>query len=791
MSPATKTLLHQDQTRLLEEGEQQFMKSQPMQRPQLLLNYLPIRFTSDAFEGGTITFANAGDDRDPESPIAKELRALRAAHRGSHVFYRSGNLIHSIPLAPEHPPHGTKATFHMQGDFQLANALAREALLHFFHDAQYTITDIRPITLLLTDRNLATQRPDVFGIYPEYALDIRPLAPHEGDITSGVLVEFSMRTYFLKTAAELQAEGVNLQGLCVCMTKQEHHELVHQPFTRRYVGTIESVNGTTATLADADVATIDLATCYLEADLHTRDVVAQQLLGADAARFITDLQQQTFAITGAEHQLDRLRKLGEWLERKSPFACCPDMKVRIHATPHECQHGIEAGEVRMLAMPRCYLRPGGSISVTWPIDKQIDMHGPYDAESFPDKRVRIAVICPQEFTGDVEQFLGQLRDGINSTDERAPFQQGFLRKYHLTKCDFTIHEVKPRTALHEAYKDAALEALQREPHLSIVVIREQHADLPDETNPYYVTKAALMSQGVPVQVMEIETLRRRNAYILNNVALAMYAKLGGIPWVLASKPEVTHEIIVGIGSAVLQKSRHGFGDRVIGITTVFSGDGQYLLANNTREVTMNEYIPALTGSLHDTVAYLRKRYGWQQGDRVRFVFHQSFKKYKDIEAEAVKQFSASLTEFDVQYAFVHVSSSHNWRLFDARSDGVPFGNTKKGKSVPSRGAYVPLGPYTALVTLTGPYQLKTPSQGCPHPILVNVHEDSTFKSLDYLAGQVFDLSFMSWRGFNPSTQPVSIAYSDMIVGLLSHLRHVKNWNPDTLNTKLRHTRWFL
>src|SRR5207253_11364049 len=29
----------------------------------------------------------------------------------------------------------------------------------------------------------------------------------------------------------------------------------------------------------------------------------------------------------------------------------------------------------------------------------------------------------------------------------------------------------------------------------------------------------------------------------------------------------------------------------------------------------------------------------------------------------------------------------------------------------------------------------------------------------------FNLSFMSWRGFNPSTLPVSIAYSDMIADL--------------------------
>lgn len=230
---------------------------------------------------------------------------------------------------------------------------------------------------------------------------------------------------------------------------------------------------------------------------------------------------------------------------------------------------------------------------------------------------------------------------------------------------------------------------------------------------------------------------------------------------------------------------------MIGITTVFSGDGQYLLANNTREVAADQYIDALTRSLQETVAELRSRFGWKARDRVRFVFHQSFKKYKDAEAEAVRKFAESLADFDVQYAFVHVSDSHNWMLFEPRSPGVQWGNGVKGKMVPQRGRCVPLGPNTALLTLSGPYQVKTPHHGCPHPILISIHEDSTFKSLDYLARQVFNLSFMSWRGYNPSTLPVSIAYSNMIVDLLGHLRHVRNWNPDTLVTALKERRWFL
>jgi hypothetical protein len=62
-------------------------------------------------------------------------------------------------------------------------------------------------------------------------------------------------------------------------------------------------------------------------------------------------------------------------------------------------------------------------------------------------------------------------------------------------------------------------------------------------------------------------------------------------------------------AAQVTDSRRGAGEKVIGITTVFSGDGQYLLANNTQEVSAEQYLEALTGSLQETVAELRSRFG--------------------------------------------------------------------------------------------------------------------------------------------------------------------------------------
>lgn len=595
--------------------------------------------------------------------------------------------------------------------------------------------------------------------------------------------------------AELIKEGVPVERLYVVHTAPS---LEPNPFIaqqRRYLGRIESIRDGKAILSDSVFREYDLEKCHLEGTRTNVEAVGTALLGKHYENFSNSLLVETYKVMGAEHQLRRINQLGDWLNRKSPLRCNEDLSIRVHRQPRRCYSGKRAGESRRFYLPRCVLRPGGTITVDWPVDPQIDKYGPYDAETFPDKRVQIAVISPQTFLREIKQFMLQFRDGFSSDHSKNPFGQGFVRKYHLNSCDFVFQEVPPHSSdsSAESYKKATLELLNKvHPNLAIVVIRDRHRDLIDKDNPYYTTKASLMAQGVPAQMLRTTTVRRENrGYILNNLALASYAKLGGIPWTLTSNQDLDHEIVVGIGSARLVNRRSERDERIIGITTVFSGDGQYLLANSTREVSSNEYLKALIASLSKTVSYLRSRYGWKSGDRVRFIFHQSFKRYKNIEACAVRRFTESLSDLRVSYAFVHITKAHNWMLFDPSVTGIRRGNKTTGLMVPRRAQTVPLGPHTALLTLSGPYQVRTALQGCPHPVLINIHEKSTFKSLEYITRQAFDLSFMSWRGFSPSRLPVSIEYSNMIVDLLAHLRSLKNWNPETLSTALKERRWFL
>jgi hypothetical protein len=86
-------------------------------------------------------------------------------------------------------------------------------------------------------------------------------------------------------------------------------------------------------------------------------------------------------------------------------------------------------------------------------------------------------------------------------------------------------------------------------------------------------------------------MKNANEYIQNSIALQMYAKLGGTPWVLPSQRSVDREIIIGIGHTWFRANQYKSAgqNRVVGITTFLSSDGQYLLGDKVKDVPFESY----------------------------------------------------------------------------------------------------------------------------------------------------------------------------------------------------------
>jgi hypothetical protein len=454
-----------------------------------------------------------------------------------------------------------------------------------------------------------------------------------------------------------------------------------------------------------------------------------------------------------------------------------------------------------ITRPRLVFDPSGTKTDTWN-ERGLDQYGPYDQRTFTPKQLRVAVICQAVHEGRVDAFLGKFLDGMpdvktGARDPRAPYAKGFIRRY-------SLEAPKLRTFTAEdasvgAYAAACRRAIEAatdggfEWNLAIVQIDHDFRELPGPDNPYFATKAIFLKSRVPVQEVTLETMAFPDSQLvfsLNNISVATYSKVGGIPWLLKSHPKVAHELVIGIGSQTISTSRLGTQERVVGITTIFSSDGKYLLDDRTAAVPYEDYKDELFKSLSRSIQSVRDIDNWRSTDAVRLIFHV-FKQMQDAEAEAVNELVQKLGLTDVKFAFVHIVDNHPFTIFDEASKGVRQAGGLKGVYAPERGLTMALGDGETLLCFTGPREIKLARQGMPQPTLLKLHRLSTFRDMTYLTRQAFDFSCHSWRMFTPAPVPITIHYSELIARLLAGLKYVPSWDPDTMLGPMSRTRWFL
>jgi len=765
--------------------------------PNLVANFLPVRFIGRSFRAGTMPFETR-----------EQLASLRDELKGTHVAWRDGDRLICVPLVPDAREVGEQEEFAVGEHRSLTMRLVQEALVRELTAMKYKFREFAPPAfvsryrvqdLLAECAGAWRETLAALHVYPEYRLDARVSGPSG---QPGIIVHLKTRYEIDLTVADLLRHGVAVEGRYVLARtgkvpfSPDRHEYAY----RRLVGAVDSVHGMRLRLRDArDLKEVDADQAWLECRRETFHEVIATLTDGQHMEILERLDEATFGLIGAEGRLARIMSLARRLSEGGPLTIADGVQVEVgqligSASP---RRGSPRVTPTVFESPIFVFDPGGD-KTSRSVEKGLTEFGPFDSHFFTPRRPRIMVLTPRAFQGAVEIFMDSFRRGVS---DGKVYTQGFARKYRLTDSDVVIEafDAGPRDAT--GYRNACLSSLKSlgKPHLAIVVTSEAQEDLQGDESPYLVAKSTLMGQGVPVQEVQIETIRKGNlAYPLDSMALACYAKLGGIPFVIAAPRTIAHELVIGIGSAHVKPSRFSDPERVVGITTVFSADGNYILSSTSQEADYEHYQEELRRALRVCIDDVKKRNAWQPDDALRLIFH-IFKPLKDAEAEAVKTLvQGLLTEFrSVEFAFVHISDEHDWALFDTNSPGVanwslPSGHMQpKGRYVPARVHAVEVSRTEILLTVSGPYDMKLPTQGLPRPLLLKLHRASTFTDIDYLAGQAFRFTAMSWRRPYPSSKPVTILYSDLIASLLGQLRHVRNWNADIISTDLRTSRWFL
>lgn len=634
-----------------------------------------------------------------------------------------------------------------------------------------------------------------FKVTPRFSLHAKIYEPVDGDSKVGVFVTVGMHYDINASLDDMKKAGVDLTGMYVV----KRNPAVDG---RRLAGRIKNIVGSDVHLSEAETeneSVLPLSELKLEGSKENFVHSLTALLGSKGYRGLSD------ALDGLEASYrkgpefdDVVEKMGSFLSR-NPIVlaqgCAAQIGGRISLDSAEENRSIYVAPTVEYVFDRTGAK---SSEYAWP---GLTQYGPYDRASFANKSPRILVAYPASTEGKVDAFLKAFRDGIGTNSKG--FAKGFRDLFGLVGVEFVRCPVDISQGNKSGAKSAYISAIEGklssagEVHAGIVVLFDEHAFLKGMENPYIQTKALLLTLGIPTQQVRMWTINAQPEflqYTLQNFSISMYAKLNGTPWTVNHDKALNDELVVGMGFAELSGSRAEKRQRYVGITTVFSGDGTYLLGNVSKDCTYDGYPDMVRENMLALLKEIKKRNNWKVGDTVRVIFHAHRPLRKVDLGKILFECAREIgNEQDIQMAFVTISQDHPFYILDRKERGIEVRNTDQMKGVyaPARGTIARIGRLTRLLSVNSGKLIKRPNTPLPIPLLVSLHPDSTFKDVDYIAEQALKFTSLSWRSTLPSGSPVTIFYSERIAELLGRLRDVPNWSSTALNVKLKWSRWFL
>ena len=337
------------------------------------------------------------------------------------------------------------------------------------------------------------------------------------------------------------------------------------------------------------------------------------------------------------------------------------------------------------------------------------------------------------------------------------------------------------------YKNAIEKYLGNKEHkinpkhtLAFLVAPETHPD--DFPNPHYVAKAVLLKYGIVSQGIDEETIldKTRMQWSIGNIALACFAKLGGVPWRVES-PVACRQLIFGIGQKELYDEETNKLKRIVGFTVCVTEDGQFRSVTTFKpSESWEEFERGLPGFLE---AAVRKSIE-NEREVEEIILHLprkvSGRLISRIE-EGLHRISDSSDKI-YPFAVLRVTNDHSYYIWD-------FGHKTH---LAEEGYFARIGRDDALLVVPGRQERRSILTVPSKPLRVNIEASTlTTTKFDQLLHQVYALSGANWRGFNAREMPITRSYSELIADMLGHIeRHSIEGVYDGLQN-LKEVPWFL
>lgn len=290
-------------------------------------------------------------------------------------------------------------------------------------------------------------------------------------------------------------------------------------------------------------------------------------------------------------------------------------------------------------------------------------------------------------------------------------------------------------------------------------------------SPYYNIKYYLTKENIPVQVVRDDKINNANTlkWSTSNIALQIFSKLGGTPWIL--KPSQNECLILGIGSSY-EKREDGSIKKYFAYSVCVDSTGLYKKLDILAEETTKE-------------KYLRKL-GENLVDLFKTPEYENYKKCALHISESVTHEAIST----IQIALTNIANVE-FKVLKFNTKNKFFGFSSHNTYVPYESAYIKLSSNEYLVWFDGLVRGKENIyQKIGNPIHIKfLRSDgvSDKNDLEYLQDAI-NLSGANWRGFNAKQTPISIYYAKIVADYTSAFNNFEEFDKTHFSNNLP---WFL
>jgi hypothetical protein len=286
---------------------------------------------------------------------------------------------------------------------------------------------------------------------------------------------------------------------------------------------------------------------------------------------------------------------------------------------------------------------------------------------------------------------------------------------------------------------------------------------------YFKLKESLLKYDVVSQVIYRDNIKNQFFnYFLPNIAIAILAKLQGIPWRLY-RP-IKKDLIIGIGAFKPFKQERPY----IGSAFCFKNDGEFYEFNAFKQKDTTRLAESIKKSI--------KAYIEENKTAERLIIHF----YKDISSEEEEPIKVILKKLNLDIPYIVVTiydtESKDYVIFDTEFDGI----------MPQSGTFVKIDWNEFLLSNNTRYSKYTGTKidSFPFPIRVKLKSSdkenfNDFSIIRELIDQVYQFSRMYWKSVKQRNKPVTIEYSKMVADFFSHFEGEEL--PDFAKQRL----WFL